>query len=90
LNAHANTTIDQSRNHHERRAFSHTAPLEKTMFRVDEVLQRYGLSKSTLYWMMGRGLFPRPCKISLRVVAFRLQDLLAWEAAQRPAELAAT
>lgn len=64
--------------------------IEKTMFRVPEVMARYGLPKSTLYWMIEQGRFPRPCKIAARVVAFKLESLLAWEAAQRPAELSAT
>jgi prophage regulatory protein len=59
--------------------------IQKTMLRVPEVLERYGLAKSTLYLLMRQGRFVRPCKIGRRAVAFRVSDLERWESLQQPA-----
>ena len=55
-----------------------------------ETMARYGFARSTLRWLVDQGRFPRACKLGLRVIRYRMSDLLEWEAAQKPAELAAT
>ena len=42
-----------------------------------------GLSRSTIYRMVGAGTFPRPVKISKARVAWRECEVLAWLASVR-------
>jgi prophage regulatory protein len=44
-----------------------------------EVQARTGLSASTLYYMIGRGAFPRPVRLTPRRVAWVEDDILAWQ-----------
>lgn len=41
---------------------------------------RYGVSVSTLYDWMAKGLFPRPVQLGPRAVGWRIADLERWEA----------
>lgn len=52
------------------------------------VEQITGLSRSSLYSQMAKGVFPRPVKIGERAVAWREGDIRAW-IAQRPSTDAA-
>lgn len=47
--------------------------------RQKEVTLETGLPKSTLYWLIGRGEFPRPRKLSRRAVGWTLQDVQSWK-----------
>ncbi len=49
-------------------------------FAVEEIT---GLSRSTIYEMMGRGEFPRPIRVGRRAVAWPESTVLAW-LAKRP------
>lgn len=42
---------------------------------VEEVT---GLSRSTLYDLMGRGLFPRPIRLTAKAVAWPETEIVAW------------
>ena len=51
---------------------------KERLFRIGEVLEITGLSKSVLYEMVNRGDFPRPLRIGLRAVAWRQEDIQQW------------
>lgn len=53
--------------------------------RLQEVLNRSGLSRSTCYEMIAAGTFPKPVKIAPRAIAFAESEFEQW-AAQRIAE----
>ena len=48
-------------------------------FRLADVKRLTGLSRSSLYEQMQRGVFPRPIRISTRAVAWRESDIVAWQ-----------
>ncbi len=48
------------------------------LMRIEQVLRACGPSKSTLYKMMAQGKFPRPVRISDRIVGWRQSDIMAW------------
>ena len=48
--------------------------------RMPAVLERTGLSRSTVYDMMDRGEFPRPVKIGVRAIAWPIERVDQWMA----------
>lgn len=48
------------------------------LVRLPEVMTRTGLSRSSIYRLMGRGDFPQREPISANVVAWRESDLDRW------------
>ena len=52
------------------------------ILRLPAVLDRIGLSRSTVYDMMARGTFPRPVRLSERAVGWRETDIEGWLAAR--------
>ncbi|SFD67279.1 transcriptional regulator, AlpA family [Roseivivax sediminis] len=48
------------------------------MMRRPEVEAMTGLSRSTIYELMPRGLFPQPVRIGRRAVAWRLSSIQTW------------
>ena len=48
------------------------------LMREPEVLRLTGLSRSSLWAMVSRGLFPAPVRIGLRAVAWRAWEVYAW------------
>lgn len=52
------------------------------LLRRREVLDRIGVSTSTLYQWMGEGDFPRPVHLGSRLVAWREADVDRWIAAR--------
>lgn len=48
---------------------------------VNELAERYGLTRSTIYAWMQKGTGPTSLRIG-RHVRFRLTDVLSWEEAQ--------
>lgn len=48
--------------------------------RLPVVIERTGLSRSTIYEMMDRDEFPRPVKIGARAIAWPNERLEAWMA----------
>ena len=54
-----------------------TAP--DTLIRLPELRQRLGgLSRSTVYMLIRRGMFPRPIRLTTQVVAWRERDIAEW------------
>ena len=44
---------------------------QERLLRLNEVLKRVGVSRSTWYLNLKKGLYPRPIKIGRRAVAWR-------------------
>lgn len=53
--------------------------------RLPAVVNATGLNRATIYEMVGRGDFPKPCKIGARAIAWPESEIEAW-AADRMAE----
>lgn len=49
-----------------------------TFVRLPAVLERTGLSRSTIYSMVEKGEFPKPVKLSERAVAWPDYEIAAW------------
>lgn len=49
-----------------------------TLLRRQQVIDRVGLSRSSLYDYMSRNLFPRPVKIGVRAVAWSEAAINEW------------
>jgi len=54
--------------------------------RLPEVLDRTGLSRTTLYELVARREFPHPISLSLRAVAWIEEQVEQWMAARPPAD----
>ena len=48
------------------------------IYRLPAVLEVTGLSKATIYRMLGRGEFPQRVQLSPRCVGWRVADVEAW------------
>ncbi|WP_439109811.1 helix-turn-helix transcriptional regulator [Lentibacter sp.] len=48
------------------------------IFRLNDVKQATGLSRSTIYAQIADGAFPRPVKLGKRAVGWREADLQEW------------
>jgi prophage regulatory protein len=49
------------------------------LLRLPELRQRLGgLSRSAIYLLMRRGMFPRPIRLTPQVVAWRERDIIEW------------
>ena len=51
---------------------------EIRLIRLSEVIQRTGLSRSTIYLLISRNQFPRPVHISERAVAWSSIVVQSW------------
>ena len=51
---------------------------EHRLIRRDQVLHICGISRSGLYDLIARGLFPEPVRIGRRAVAWRESEIAAW------------
>lgn len=49
-----------------------------SILRIDEVLRLTGLSKATVYRLMGVGLFPGRVLLSSRAVGWRKHEVSEW------------
>jgi prophage regulatory protein len=52
--------------------------MNERILRRPEVERLTGLSRSTLYEWMRRGVFPRPVALRARLVGWRASDIAAW------------
>jgi prophage regulatory protein len=52
--------------------------LAKKIWRLPDVLEQTGLSRSTIYEMIGRGEFPRQINLGPRAVGWIGDDVLDW------------
>lgn len=50
----------------------------KRIFRMKELCQTYGLSRSTIYRLIEAGRFPKPIKISAKAVGWISTELDEW------------
>lgn len=50
--------------------------------RLPSIMQRTALSRSHLYALMKEGKFPKPLKLGVRSVGWRVQDVEAWIASR--------
>jgi prophage regulatory protein len=55
-----------------------------TFLRMHDVMRVTGLARSTLYRMMAEQCFPAPCRLGLRAVGWRSDDIAQWSRS-RPA-----
>jgi len=56
-----------------------TLPLPETGFlRLPVVMKYVPFKRSTIYQKVKDGSFPAPCKLSPRVVAWKVEDIIAW------------
>lgn len=46
--------------------------------RLPSILEITGLNRATIYEMIDRGDFPRPCKIGARAIAWPESDIEDW------------
>ena len=53
--------------------------------RLPAVVNATGLNRATIYEMVNRGDFPKPCKIGARAIAWPEDEIEAW-AAERMSE----
>jgi len=59
-------------------------PRTDRALRVDEVLRRLGVSRSTLYRWSRRGHFPRPVQLGPGVIGYSERDVVRWLAERTP------
>ncbi|MDH5548082.1 MAG: AlpA family transcriptional regulator [Gammaproteobacteria bacterium] len=48
------------------------------VLRLPDVVRRTGMSKSTIYMMVGEGSFPAPIKLSHRAIGWRESEIDSW------------
>lgn len=53
-----------------------------TLLRRQQVIERVGLSRSSIYSYMSQNLFPRPIKIGARAVAWDVNAINEWIASR--------
>jgi|KBSMisStaDraftv2_1062788.scaffolds.fasta_scaffold2527476_1 prophage regulatory protein len=51
-----------------------------TFLRDRQVTAATGIPRSTRYELMDKGLFPKPVKLSPRIVAWSAAEIAAWQA----------
>lgn len=57
---------------------SMTPPSPLRVMRLPEVKQRTGLSRSSIYRLMGEARFPKSCKLGERIIAWVEADIDRW------------
>ena len=55
------------------------------LMRRDQVLHICAISRSALYDMISKGMFPEPVRIGRRAVAWREYEVVAWIKSRPPA-----
>ena len=53
-------------------------PIKGNPLKLNDVIEKTGLPKSTLYRLIGKGEFPKPIKIMLRRSAWDSKDIAKW------------
>ena len=56
--------------------------MAQSVLRLPAVKARIGLSRSSIYLMVSRGLFPRPVPLGARAVGWLDRDVETWLSAQ--------
>jgi prophage regulatory protein len=62
---------------------------QRRIMRQPEVCYATGLPKSTLYYLIAEGRFPKPMKLGLRSAGWLASDVEAWIEARHAESLAA-
>lgn len=57
--------------------------MERKYLRVQELLKMLNISKATLYRLSRREDFPRPVKLSRKLVMYNITEILSWLEKQR-------
>lgn len=52
--------------------------MQTNIIRLPEVIKRIGLSRSTIYALIGAGQFPRQIELSARAVGWLEGDIASW------------
>ncbi|MGE0702046.1 MAG: helix-turn-helix transcriptional regulator [Hyphomicrobiaceae bacterium] len=58
---------------------------ERRFLRLPDVETFTGYKKSSIYYLIGQGQFPAPCKLGKRASGWRVSDLEAWAESRKPA-----
>lgn len=64
------------------------AGAQPLFLRIPEVVRITGLSRSSIYVMIAKRSFPKPCRISTRAVGWLYADLELWRARCKSLEAA--
>lgn len=51
---------------------------QQVLIRLQKVLQRTGLSRSTVYWRISEGTFPKPINLGVKIVAWVEAEIDEW------------
>ncbi len=60
------------------------APIGR-LIRQREVTLETGVPKSTIYYLIARGAFPKPLKLSARAVAWNFDEIQEWKNSRKVA-----
>lgn len=60
----------------------------RSMIRINDILRRLGIARSTLYEWVEAGEFPRPVNIGGMIVAFYEDEIAAWQKEREEQSLA--
>ncbi|MFO1430525.1 MAG: AlpA family phage regulatory protein [Candidatus Competibacteraceae bacterium] len=63
--------------------------MQKQIIRLPEVVERYGLSKATIYRQVKKGRFPAPVSLTEKLIGWRQEDLDQWAQGLAPSGEAA-
>jgi len=55
-----------------------TATATEIMLKLPDVIERTGLSRPSIYRLMGIGLFPRNHRLSIRAVGWKRSEIEKW------------
>jgi len=69
-------------NNSEMNVRSYTGP---QYVRLPAVMAVTGLGKSSVYWLISQGTFPKPVKLGKRASGWLVSDLEAWAASRQQA-----
>lgn len=61
----------------------HTLEENERIIRIEEVMNRTGLSRSTIYAYIEKGKFPKRIKIGLRAVGWYESEISKWVASHK-------
>lgn len=67
-----------------------TTAQTRRMLRLHDVVERTGLSRSTIYNMVGRGDFPQPRKLTGQLNGWPEREVTAWLEARPRAQIGGT
>ena len=52
--------------------------MEPKLLRIREVTERTGISRASVYRLMGKGTFPQPLRPTEKMVRWRVEEVEAW------------